>query len=63
MNNDRAVSGELIDLAADIVSAYVSNNSLPVGELPSLIAEVHRALNTTQKGVQEPEAEPLQYPP
>jgi predicted transcriptional regulator len=59
MNNDRAVSGELIDLAADIVSAYVSNNSLPVGELPSLIAEVHRALNTTQKGVQEPEAEPL----
>ena len=59
MNSERASSGELIDLAADIVSAYVSNNSLPVGELPALIADVHRALNSTQKGVQEPEAEPL----
>jgi predicted transcriptional regulator len=59
MNNERASNGDLIDLAADIVSAYVSNNSLPVGELPSLIADVHRALNNTQKGMQEPQAEPL----
>ena len=33
-----------IDLAADIVSAYVSNNSVPASELPSLIAEIHGAL-------------------
>lgn len=59
MQNDRAAGGDLIDLAADIVSAYVSNNSLPVGELPTLIAEVHRALNNTQKGLQEAEPEPL----
>jgi predicted transcriptional regulator len=59
MNNDRASDGDLIDLAADIVSAYVSNNSLPVGDLPTLISEVHRALNNTQKGVHEPEPEPL----
>jgi predicted transcriptional regulator len=59
MNNERASNGDLIDLAADIVSAYVSNNSLPVGELPALIADVHRALNNTQRGMQEPEAEPL----
>ncbi len=58
MNNDR-VGGDLIDLAADIVSAYVSNNPLPVGELPALIADVHRALNTTQMGAEEPEPEPL----
>jgi predicted transcriptional regulator len=33
-----------IELAADIVSAYVSNNSVPSGELPALISEVHTAL-------------------
>jgi predicted transcriptional regulator len=59
MNNDRASNTDLIDLAADIVSAYVSNNSLPVAELPMLIADVHRALNNTQRGMQEPESEPL----
>lgn len=33
-----------IDLAADIVSAYVSNNSVPLAELPALIGSVHAAL-------------------
>jgi predicted transcriptional regulator len=59
MNNERALNGELIDLAADIVSAYVSNNTVPVADLPSLIADVHRALNSTQMGVNQPEPEPL----
>ncbi|MCJ2082211.1 MucR family transcriptional regulator [Methylobacterium sp. J-090] len=35
----------LIDLAGDIVSAFVSNNSVPVAELPALIRSVHVALN------------------
>jgi predicted transcriptional regulator len=59
MNNDRASNTDLIDLAADIVSAYVSNNSIPVADLPMLIADVHRALNNTQRGMQEPASEPL----
>ncbi|HEV2571281.1 MucR family transcriptional regulator [Methylocella sp. CPCC 101449] len=33
-----------IELAADIVSAYVGNNPVPMTELPNLIAEVHSAL-------------------
>ncbi|MGE0279960.1 MAG: MucR family transcriptional regulator [Rhizobiaceae bacterium] len=38
-------SGEmLIELTADVVAAYVSNNPVPVGELPNLIADVHAAL-------------------
>jgi predicted transcriptional regulator len=37
-------SANFIELAADIVSAYVSNNSLPVADLPSLINAVHFAL-------------------
>jgi predicted transcriptional regulator len=33
-----------IELAADIVSAYVANNSVRAGELPDLINSVHSAL-------------------
>jgi predicted transcriptional regulator len=35
----------LISLTADIVSAHVSNNSVAVNDLPSLIQNVHGALN------------------
>ncbi|MBL0936200.1 MAG: MucR family transcriptional regulator [Rhizobiaceae bacterium] len=37
-------SDMLIELTADVVAAYVSNNPVPVGELPNLIADVHMAL-------------------
>ncbi|WP_353646914.1 MucR family transcriptional regulator [Mesorhizobium sp. WSM2239] len=33
-----------IELTADVVAAYVSNNPIPVGELPKLIADVYAAL-------------------
>ncbi len=55
-HNDGA---DLIDLAAEIVSAYVSNNSVATAELPGLIADVHRALSNTHSGVSQPEPEPL----
>ena len=34
----------LLELTADLVAAYVSNNPVPAAELPNLIAEVHSAL-------------------
>lgn len=34
----------LIALVADIVSAYVSNNSVPAADLPALIATTHSAI-------------------
>jgi len=40
----------LIDLAGDIVSAFVSNNSVPVAELPALIRSVHAALSGLAAG-------------
>lgn len=47
----------LIELTADIVSAYVSNNPVPLGELPALIGQVHAALKGTVGGSPEkPEA-------
>ena len=58
MNNQNA-GADLIDLTADIVSAYVSNNSVQVTDLPALIGDVHRALTNTQMGLNEPEPEPL----
>ena len=39
-----------IELAAEIVSAYVSNNSVPAGDLPSLINEVYGALTRVGAG-------------
>ncbi|MCR4282021.1 MAG: MucR family transcriptional regulator [Bauldia sp.] len=57
--NNQTDDADLIALATDIVSAYVSNNTVPVSELPKLIADVHRALNSTQARLNEPEPEPL----
>src|SRR5215470_1516676 len=36
--------GIFIELTASIVSAYVSNNSVPASDLPALISQVHGAL-------------------
>lgn len=44
-NNDAAARHEmLMELTAEVVAAYVSNNSVPASELPNLIADVHSAL-------------------
>lgn len=33
-----------VEVAADIIAAFVSNNSLPRGELPALIEAIHAAV-------------------
>jgi predicted transcriptional regulator len=43
-------SNGFIGLTASIVSAYVSNNTVPAGELPSLISHVHSALMNVSEG-------------
>ncbi|SCW79248.1 MucR family transcriptional regulator [Ancylobacter rudongensis] len=48
-----------IELAADIVSAYVSNNSVSANELVTLLADVHGALQRVDKGEVEVVVEPL----
>jgi len=45
---------QLIELSADIVSAYVSHNALSASDLPKLIASVHATL-AGLGGVPEPE--------
>jgi predicted transcriptional regulator len=46
-----------IELAADIVSAYVSNNSVSATELTALIGDVHGALLRVSSGAVEAPAE------
>ncbi|MFC0219021.1 putative transcriptional regulator [Pseudochelatococcus lubricantis] len=47
-----------VELAADIVSAYVANNSVAAVELPALINEVHSALRRVSVSASEVAAEP-----
>ena len=58
VRDDDAVPN-VVELAANIVSAYVSNNSVPSGDLPGLIGQVYSALQRTAGSQAEPEAEPL----
>ena len=56
MNEVTASAGSLIALTAEIVSAHISNNSVAVGDLPSLIQNVHGALGGLGQPATEPEA-------
>lgn len=57
-NQEDSVS--YINVIADIVSAYVSNNSLRPSDLPDLIASVHSSIQMIAKGeVEAPAAAPL----
>ena len=55
---DSSRQDQFIELAADIVSAYVSNNSVPASDLPGLISEVHSALKRVTTGTPVVSAEP-----
>jgi predicted transcriptional regulator len=47
-----------IDLTAEIVSAYLSNNPTPASEIPLLISQVHGALQRVSSGRVEAPIEP-----
>ena len=55
---DNGSGGSFIELTATIVSAYVSNNSVPSTELPALIGQVHSALTRVSSGNAEAPSEP-----
>ena len=54
---ETANSNTYIELAADIVSAYVSNNSIAPSDLPGLISDVHSALRRVTSGASVSAAE------
>ena len=57
--DEQATKSDFADLTAGIVSSYVSNNSVRLSELASLIAGVHRALSNSHAGTVESKQEPL----
>lgn len=63
-DQNQAQTADLVGLTADIVSAYVSQNPLPVGGLPDLIASIHSSLTgLVQPNVPElPKQEPATNP-
>jgi predicted transcriptional regulator len=48
--NNMSESLNYIELAAEIVSAYVSNNSVPASDLSTLLSDVHSALIRVTNG-------------
>ena len=56
--NDKS-SSNYIELTADIVSAYVSNNAVAAGDISSLISQVHAALLRVSNGQSEVVSEAL----
>ena len=57
--SDTTANGNFIELTAEIVSAYVSNNTVPAGEIASLINQVHAALTRVSGNPGDSPAEPL----
>lgn len=58
MPEEIAVPGtELLELTADIVAAYVSNNPLPVSELGRVIADTYTAISKLQAAPALPQEE------
>lgn len=57
--SDNTSGASYIELTASIVSAYVSNNSVPAQDLGALINQVHAALTRVSSGQGEVAAEPL----
>jgi predicted transcriptional regulator len=51
-----------LELAAEIVSAFVSNNPVPAAQLPALIGAVHDALTKVASGAAQPSAEEPKEP-
>jgi predicted transcriptional regulator len=48
-----AAGRSFVDLTANIVSAYLSNNPTPASEIPNLISQIHAALLRVSSGRSE----------
>jgi predicted transcriptional regulator len=53
-----AAGKSFIDLTANIVSAYLSNNPTPASEIPNLISQIYAALLRVSNGRSDAPAEP-----
>jgi len=59
LNDAMTPDRDLLDMTADIVAAYVTNNKIDAAALPGLITSIHAALGSTGSEPME-EVEPVQ---
>ena len=57
--SDSTATPNYVEFAADIVSAYVSNNSVATTDLPALIGDIHSALVRLSSGTADAPTESL----
>jgi predicted transcriptional regulator len=57
--SENSSGGTFIELTAQIVSAYVGNNTVASHDLSALISQVHSALSRVSSGQSESQVEPL----
>lgn len=57
MSDETIQHGALLELTSDIVAAHVSNNPVPIGDLPGLIETVYGKLNALSQPNEEPVVE------
>ncbi|MEP9366787.1 MucR family transcriptional regulator [Xanthobacter sp. VNH20] len=57
--SNSALNAIYVELAAEIVAAYVSNNSVAASEIASLIETVHTSISNLTQTAKEPEVVPL----
>jgi predicted transcriptional regulator len=57
MERETETKSEFVELATEIVSAYVGNNSVTASDLPNLIRDVYKALASTTGAAEKEEAE------
>ncbi|MGE0260244.1 MAG: MucR family transcriptional regulator, partial [Alphaproteobacteria bacterium] len=55
----KTAEDDLLRMTAEVVSAYVSNNTLATGQLADVIQAVYNSLRGLEGGTSEPVAEPL----
>ncbi|MGE5534981.1 MAG: MucR family transcriptional regulator, partial [Acidobacteriota bacterium] len=56
---DNPANSTFIELTAEIVSAYVGNNTVSANEIPALISQVYAALSRVSGGTPDIPPEPL----
>jgi predicted transcriptional regulator len=57
--SENMAAASFIELTAEIVSAYVSNNPVPAADMAGLINQVHSALTRVSAGQTDVQPEPL----
>jgi len=57
MERETENKSEFVELATEIVSAYVGNNSVTASDLPNLIRDVYKALASTSAAAEKEEAD------